>query len=155
MTQSVMGVRQALYAACVGLYPETDALISYGDPGNYQPDAIVALGQTRTVVSTPTMAPVRTTEQTVETDVVISIYVHGGVDAQLPAEQRMQDYTDRLRNYFRTKPNDELGGACRTSRVTAQTFDQDVSWEEVDGMDPVAAGRTAIGTITITSFVRT
>ena len=72
MSTSAPAVKAALVAACEVLFP-APALVSYGRPGTYQPDEIVAVMGQRTVNTRGAMSPARQREETVETVVVFSV----------------------------------------------------------------------------------
>lgn len=155
MAQSVIGVRTALYAACQTLFAADDVLVSYGDPGNYQPDVLVAVMQSRGGITSPVMTPRRPREKALETDVQISVYQAGGEEAQIAADTRAWALADQLEAFFQTDPNEKLGGACRWCFVTNVQHDPSIAWEDAgDGLPPVPAGRVADIVCTTTAFVR-
>lgn len=155
MTQSVIGVRTQLYAVCQSLFTDPSVLVSYGDPGEYQPGVLIAVMQSRGGISSPVMTPRRPREKQLETDVMISVYVAGGPEAQVLADTSAWSYADQLEAYFQIDPNQTLSGACRWCFVTNIQHDPSIAWEPVDGgPEVVAAGRVAEITCTTTAFVR-
>jgi hypothetical protein len=124
MAQSVTAVWQNVYAVCQSLFP-VPTLVSFGDPGAYQPDVIVAVMGGRIPVGRPTAAPTRPRDKTCEVNVIISVYVPGSDGAsQTSAWTIAQTMSDQLEGYFRTSPNETLSGACREAWVseTAPSF---------------------------------
>ena len=156
MTQSVTGTRAALFAVCQTLYTGQNTLVSWGPPGEFQPDLIVAVMGARVPITRPTMGTGRSREQSCEITVVFSQYVHGGPEASQPAETAAWAAADQLEAYFRTKPNEELGGACRDAWVSAKDIaDPEIAWEPTgDGTSSAAVGRVATVTVTVTAAVR-
>lgn len=126
MTQSMKGARDALYVACQGLYAAvmdssgSPTLVSYGKPGNYQPQNIVAVMDCRRPkIERPTMGPARSRRVDAEIDVIFSIFVPGTEVAQPTASDACDDMTTQLEAYFRTSPNERLGGACFDAYVSS------------------------------------
>jgi hypothetical protein len=117
MAQSVTAVWTNLYAVCQSLFPPP-VLVSFGDPGAYQPDVIVAVMGGQIPVARPTMGTNRSREKTVTMDVIISVFVAGGDPSQTSAWTTAQAMSDLLEAYFRTSPNETLSGACREAWVT-------------------------------------
>lgn len=163
MAQSIAGVLTNLHAACVALYATTlgsdgqPVLVSPGQPGQYQPHAILAVGmELRLPITRPTMGTGRSREQTAEIDVVASVYVAGGDEAQSTANAAALALQAQLETYLRTSPNETLSGACRDSYVSNARLEPAVAWQQLDGPNstPVAAGRVATNTITVTALIR-
>jgi hypothetical protein len=159
MAQSITGTWDALYAATQNLFPASannSTLVSPGDPGDYQPDIIIAVMGIRAPVTQPTMGTNRSRDERIEIDVVVSAYVHGGPEAQQPANQAAWAASDTIVAYFRTSPNEKLGGACYNSFVSNRVLTPAIAWEHVDGFDdPVPSGRTADVAVTVTAWIRT
>lgn len=157
MTQSAKAARDALYVVCQSLYAAvTDSsgaptLVAYGKPGSYQPQNIVAVTDTRRpTIERPTMGPARSRRARVEIDVIISIFVPGTEVAQQVASDQCDDMATQLETYFRTSPNETLGGSCFNTYVSA-----------IDGPRPDVAltesgsvsGRIAESTVTVTAQI--
>lgn len=160
MTQSIKGVRAALFAACQTLYGSSrdsvggEVLVSYGFPGSYQPQTIVAVGLTsRQPVTRPTLGTNRSRDKVAQVDVTISVYRAGAAEnVQQAATEDCDDLVLLLEAYFRTSPNEALGGACRDAWVS-----------EIDGpnLDPATqldsgavTGYTAEAVVTVTANIR-
>jgi hypothetical protein len=156
MAQSVSGSWDALFTALQGLFPDTAGwVVSPGDPGNYQPDKIVAMMGVHVPVAQPTAGTNRSRDKRIEITVAISVYVHGGTEAQQPANQAAWAAADLIEAYFRTSPNEKLGGACYNAFVEVGDMTPSVSWERTDGMDvPVAAGRIADIVLIVKAWIR-
>lgn len=124
MSQSIKGARSALYDVAVALYgAQVDTsgrkvLVSYGKPGSYQPDFIVALMNTRQPITRPTMGTNRSREKEAEIDFLFSCYVPGAEVAQQVATEACDDLIELLDAHFRTAPNETLDGACREAWVS-------------------------------------
>jgi hypothetical protein len=152
MSQSIAAARDALFTALVALYAaENDTsgsptLVSYGKPGNYQTQQIIAVMDTRRPVVRPTMGTNRSRRSPAEIDVIYSIFVPGAEVAQQTASDACDHLVGLLETYFRTAPNERLGGACRDAYVM-----------NVDGPQPEivatksggVAGRTATSVVTV------
>lgn len=151
-TQSAPAARAALYTALQGIYAASvdsggsPVLVSYGKPGTYQPDYIVAIIDTRRGVGRPTNGPRRSRRSPVEIDVVFSLFVPGAEVAQQTVSDACDGLISMLENYFRTAPNEALGGACWDAFVS-----------NVDGPKPEViasksggvSGRNAEATVTV------
>jgi hypothetical protein len=126
-------------------------LVSFGDPGSYQPDVIVAVMGGTVPIDRPTMGTGRSREKTVTVNVVISVYVPGG-DAAAPAAWiTAQSMADQLEAYFRTSPNEQLSGACRDAWVSSTT---PTFAKVVDPTSNNVTGATADVAVAITAHVR-
>lgn len=156
MAQSVSGAWDALYAALQGLFPASSGwFVSAGDPGDYQPDMIVAMMGVRCPITQPTLSTNRSRDKRIEIDVVFSVYVAGGTEAQQPANQAAWAAVDALETYLRTSPNEKLGGACYNAFVSAMPLEVDIAWEAIDGVaNLVPAGRTATVDVNVEIWVR-
>ncbi|MGX7679078.1 hypothetical protein ACSMXN_09270 [Jatrophihabitans sp. DSM 45814] len=152
--QSVPGVWDALYSALQTLFP-APAYVSAGDPGEYQPDLIIAMMGITSPTTRPTMGTNRSREEIADLTLVISAYVAGGAEAQAPAIDAAYVAYGQLVAYLRATPNEKLGGSCYDSWVSFGSMVPSTSWEHVEGLaDPVPAGRIADLTCTVTAKVR-
>jgi hypothetical protein len=158
MPQGVSQMRIALYAALQGLFPDAankGTLVTWGEPGNYQPNLIVAMMNTVVPITQPTGSPVRSRDKRTQTHVIVSAYAAGGPEAQPVAEAAAWAAADAIEAYFRVSPNEQLAGACYNAFVEQSDITPSVVWERVDGMpDPVAAGRTADIDVVVTTWIR-
>lgn len=156
MTQSVTGSYDALYNVCVGLYAaQPHTVVSYGDPGNYQADLVVAMMAIRLPITAPTMGTGRSREKTAEIDILFSQFLNGGPEVQATAVQAVFAAADRLEAYFRTKPNEELSGNCRAAWVTdMQLAAPQIAYQPDDNGGHTPIGRIADLTVTVTAAVR-
>lgn len=159
MAQSIKGTVAALYAACQTLYagqtgPDgSPVLVTYGPPGSYQPEAIVAVAMAvREPITQPTASTNRSREKPAEIDVVISVAVNGGDAVAQIAAEKAYDLSEILESYFRTSPNETLGGACRNSLVTRIDFPSlSVIYDPDSG---AAVGRNADLNVVVTAYIR-
>jgi hypothetical protein len=159
MTQSIKGARDGLFTVCQALYAAaTDSnvapvLVTYGPPGAYQANNIVAVGMaTRRPITRPTMGTTRSRNTDAEIEVWISVFVPGAETAQQTATDACEDLIDLLEARFRTSPNETLGDTCREAWVS-----------DVDGPNPAVVtnpetkavtGRTADAIVTVTASIR-
>ena len=148
MGSSAPGVKAALQVVLVGLHPDP-VLVTYGAPGAFQPPEIVALLDQRVTVERPTMSPARPREEIVETDVVFSVFTAGDAEAQQLATERAFEMLGPFIDYFKTKPNETLSGACREAWVTGYVLNEST----VPTKDGIA-GRLSEITATVTSRTR-
>lgn len=159
MSQSVQGARSALYAALKEMFADAKdeggapLYVSYGLPGSYQPDQIVAVMNTRRPVEAATMGTNRSRRSAAEIDVAFSVYVPGGGDpdsayvTQQVASDKCDDLVDVLLNYLRTGTNLTLGGTCREATVTNVNGPIPTP---VTGENNAVTGRAADSIVTVT-----
>jgi hypothetical protein len=164
MTQSIAGTVANLFAACRDqVYVNTTGadgqpvLVSLGDPGQYQPFSIVAVGmEIRTPITRPTAGPTRSRNTEAEIDVTISVYVAGGEEALPVAIASAYSMQAALETFLRTSPNETLSGACRDSTVSGSRLTPVIAYQQADDPTaaPVATGRVAQLTVTVTASIR-
>jgi hypothetical protein len=124
MAQSIAGVLDALYTSIAAIFagsigPDTaPVLVSFGDPGSYQPSAIVAIMDTTTQISRPTLGPNRSREMAAEVSVIISVYAEGDESTQQVSTDAAFALLTLLEQNLRTSPNERLGGASRDAWVS-------------------------------------
>lgn len=120
MGSAFPAVKRALVSTLQGLYTDLtpQPLISYGDPGTYQPNQIVAVMGATTVYERPTMSTARPREEVMVVEVVMSVFAPGTETQQQTATEAAYVLHDRFADYFKTKPNETLGGACREAWVS-------------------------------------
>ena len=159
MPQSIKGSIANLFTACKTLYASTvDAsgapvLVTYGPPGTYQPENIVAVAMAvRQPIMRPTLGTARSREKDAEIDIAVSVFVPGPQAAQQTADEALIDLTDMLESYFRTAPNETLSGACREAWVS--NIVGPTPTEAVDPQSGTVAGRIADATVTVTARIR-
>lgn len=144
MAQGVSQSWTALYTALGTLFPGPGQLVCQGEPGEYQPDLIVAMMALRAPVTQPTAGTTRSRDKRIEINLAISTFVHGGPEAQAPAVQAAWDASDAIETYLRTGNNATLGGACYNAFLDSGDMTPLTAWETVEGFDdPVPAGRIA------------
>lgn len=149
MTQSVVGVYNNLLTVCTTLYP-APVLVTLGDPGNYQPDIIVAIVGGQTPVARPTMGTGRSREKTCAVEVVISVYVPGGDPSQQSALVIAEAMADALEAYLRVAGQETLGGSCREAWVTNNVL----AMSNVVSGDGIQTGTAAEITVTVQASIR-
>jgi hypothetical protein len=161
MVQSLTGVLDGLYAACQVAYIDSTAddgspvAVYMGDPGQYQPQAIVAVtdcgpGQQ---IGRPTLGTSRSRELICETLIMISVYTPGGNEAHKSSLDQVTDLVRRFEDHIRVSPNEKLGGACYDSWVSALAGP--VGSVAYDPAEPtIVTGRTVDATMTVTAKIR-
>jgi hypothetical protein len=148
MPSASPAVLAAVYALLSGtLYEDLtdELLVCYGDPGNYQPDVIISLGALTTISTTPVMTPTRVREEASELTVTWSVFRAGDETQQVVALTLAYLYRDRFADYFKTKPNETLGGTCRNAIVTGDDYEPATAMSPGNGPGdpPVPMGRVA------------
>lgn len=134
MSSSVPGIKAYLFGtAFPALFPDTQ--ITYGMPGSFEGQDVVTVGNARVVNDVPVMSNARRVEEVIELQVLLSCYRPGGPEAQQQATEAVYGLYSTLRDYFRTAPNETLGGNCRESRVTSHDLIED------DDEDDITNGR--------------
>lgn len=158
MTQSVSGTWDAYLAVLQTLFPTTanaSTLVSPGDPGDYQPNLIIAVMGLKGPITQPTLGTNRSRDKRIQIGTIISAYQGGGPEVQQLANQTAWTAADLIEAYFRTSPNERLGGACYNSFVEVTDMTPSISWQRVEDLpDPVPAGRVAEIALTLTAWIR-
>jgi hypothetical protein len=141
-------------AAIVALIASQDSpgtYASYGDPGFYQVNEIVVAGNQKVQITRPTSANTRPREEQVDTDVIFSVFAPGGPDQQQVATERAYALLGTFADYFKTKPNETLSGACREAWVSAYDLVESIS---VHPDTDEVVGRVSEITAIVTSHAR-
>lgn len=162
MTQSIAGVLAGMFASFTTMFegataPDgTPVLVSFGDPGQYQPSAIVAIMDTSTQISRPTMGPQRSREMAADVTVILSVYIEGGPEAQQVSADAAFGLLDQLETYLRTSPNERSGGASRDAWVSKADPVATVAYApSVDPNEPASpTGRVTEITVIVTALIR-
>lgn len=123
---AIASVKAQLVSVLGGLFP-APVLVSYGNPGSYQPDVIVGVHDVRVKITRPTMSTARPREEAAEIDVRFSVYVAMGDTAQQQATETAVGMLTTFSNYFKTRPNETLGGTCREAWVSSYELTEDVA----------------------------
>lgn len=147
---AVPAVQRALREVCADLWPSADA--SLGAPNAASALDLAVVGKGKSEISTPTAGGAkRSLEETVSVTVVLSSYrATDTEEAQDEANQSAWDSYTLLCEYFRTNPNNTLGGVCRDAMVTEGESD-DYRYEDDAGN---VTGRATDITVTVTAQVR-
>lgn len=96
----------------------TDAVVCYGDPGSYVPNTVFSIGDQRFTLTRPVHGTRRSREEEVETEITVTSFFAGGEEAQQLATDEAYGLLFQLDEYFRTAPNETLGGVCRDAWVS-------------------------------------
>lgn len=122
-------VKKALYVACQSLYP-LPIKVSYGHPGQNQPDDIVAVMRVTQANDLSTMGNSRHRDEVLDVTVTVSCW--SGTDDQSIVTERAYSLLGLLEDYLQnTDPN--LGGLCiKAARVVSHELvetedDEDLS----------------------------
>jgi hypothetical protein len=128
LTQATLGLalKKALYAGIKDLFapdPETEHVyVVFGQPANYVPDDIVAVGRITAGQDMATMGTNRSREETLTVDVTVSCFRGGDEDAEIATADRAYDLLRRIEHHVRmTDPT--LGGVVRTCVLTSHESD--------------------------------
>ena len=127
----------------------TGVQILYGPAGSHLDDDVVMVGDVRTSPEVTVMSPTRPYDERIDVTVVISCTRRGPDSAtQQTATEQAFNLLSLFRDYFKTRGNEILGGACRESRVT--------SYDLVESADPevISNGRNAAITVTLSCIAR-
>lgn len=159
MAQSIKSARQGLLAACQSVYASATGLdgapvlVTLGPPGVNAPSAVVVVASgTRQPVDRPTMSPGRSREKAVDFEVLINVWSGGTEAVQQAVIEKVDDLSELLETYFRTSPNETLGGGCRDSWVS--NIDGPNPDLTVDPASGAVSGRQAESTVTVTARIR-
>ena len=87
MSSAAPAVKAALFAGFTTLFAG-EALVTYGQPGPYQPDDIVAIENMRSNNEAEPNSTARTFNEVIEVDFTVSVYRGGGVEVQQTATER-------------------------------------------------------------------
>ena len=157
MAQSIAGVLDALYTSIAAIFAGSvgpDAapvLVSFGDPGQYQPSAIVAIMDTTTQISRPTLGTGRSREMAADVSIIISVYTPGDESAQQVSTDAAFALLTVLEQNLRTSPNERLGGASRDAWVSKA---DPVATVAVDPASNAPTGRVTEIHVIVTTLVR-
>lgn len=161
MPQSLVGVLDGLYAACQTVYASTVAgdgspvFVSLGDPGQYQPLAIVAVMDAAPSqnVTRPTLGTNRSRELAADISVMFSVYTPGGNEAHKTSLDLVATLIRQLEAYFQVSPNERMSDACRDSWVSGISGPTG-SIVYDPNQTTVPTGRVVEATATVTALIR-
>lgn len=140
---AIPGVKAALVSTVLpALFP--DAQVTYGPPGSWLSEVVVAVGNAVVESTQQVMGTRRPRREDAEVEVVLSVFQAGGPEAQQAATEAAFSLLGTLADYFRTQGNETLGGACDNAMITAYALD------ESDDPDVLERGRSAAVTATLT-----
>jgi len=114
----------AVYEAARALWAESDpdVLVSFGHPGQSQPDDIVGLMDIRSQQDPATIGSNRSREEILELDVLVSIYRGGGPEAEIACTARGYELLGALEVLVRSTDT-TLGGVVRECFLIGHTSD--------------------------------
>lgn len=165
MSQSLVGALDGLYALCQSTYAAsvapgdgTPVYVSYGQPGQYEPQSIVAVMDVQgSQVTRPTLGTNRSRELQADMTVMFSVYTPGGNEAHKTSLDAVAVLIRLLEESIRLSPAEKLGGACYDSWVSAvQSIVGTVVYDpdSVAAGAPAPTGRVVEATVTVTAKIR-
>lgn len=104
--------KDALYSAAVQLWADTDVQVTFGHPGQYMADDLVALTRVSTTQEPATLGTNRGRDELIEIDVQISIARGGGPEMEKVASDRAYELLGQLERHVRVTDT-TLGGVVR------------------------------------------
>lgn len=127
MASAVPTVKAYLVATVLpALFPQP-VLVSYGAPGPNQPDVIIGVGNAEVQIERPVAGTTRPREEVFTLTVVFSIFQGGGPEVQQTVTELAFAMLSTFGDYFKTKPNETLGGNCREAWVSSYDLDETVA----------------------------
>ena len=157
MAQSIAGVLDAMLASFTTIFAGSlgpdgaPVLVSFGDPGQYQPSAIVAIMDTTTAISRPTLGTNRSREMAADVSLIISVYTQGDESAQQVSTDAAFALLTILEQNLRTSPNERLGGASRDAWVSKA---DPIATIAIDPANNLPTGRVTEIHVTVTALIR-
>jgi len=146
--------RDTIFAASKGA-DNMPVFVCLGEPGQYAPATIIAIAtDVRMPITRPTAGTGRSREIQADIDIVISALVPGGPEAQQTAIDAALQLQGLLETYFRTSPNETLGGACREAFVSTAQLQSYIGYQQASQGEPYPIGRVAANTVTVTAHIR-
>jgi hypothetical protein len=132
------------------------SVVSMGELDDEQPPNQIRMLGYRDPITRPTLGTGRSREHDVEFDIELAAFAFGGNEAQPLASAAARGMLDLLEAYFRTSPNEKLGGACWDSWVSNADMAYSTEYQTID--DPqapgVPVGRWSVLTVTVTTRIR-
>ena len=116
--------KKAMHQAAVTLWRISDpnVLVSFGHPGIAKPDDIVGFMDIRSNQEPATLGTNRSREETLELDVLFSIYRGGGAEQEVVCSDRAYYLLGQLENFVRTTDT-TVGGTVRHCFLASHTSD--------------------------------
>lgn len=108
MSSAAPAIKAALVAVLAGVV-DADTLVSYGQPGTYQPDDIVAVLDVSSASERDPQTLDRSRTETVNVTVTVSCYRGGGTEVQQTVTERAYALLALVESYVKTT-NPTLGG---------------------------------------------
>jgi hypothetical protein len=152
MPSAVPAVKAYLVKTVLPALFPPPVLASYGAPGIDQPDIIVGVGNAETEIERPAAATSRPREEVTTLTVIFSVFAGGDETVQELVTETAFAMLGTFADYFKTKPNETLGGACREAWVSSYTLDEAVATAPND--TTVITGRVAEITAVLTVKAR-
>jgi len=104
--------KNAFYDAVVQLLDGQRVLVSFGTPGTWEPDEIVAVGRVSESQDQATMGTNRSREEVIELEVVISVARGGGPEMERVCSDRCYEILRLIERHFRMD-DVTVGGTVR------------------------------------------
>jgi len=93
--------KRAFYDSAVGLWPNTEVQVVYGQPGTYLADDVVAVTRVHAEQVPAAMGTNRSREETLTLTVIISVYRGGGEEVEVIASDRAYELLGQLERFVR------------------------------------------------------
>lgn len=98
---------------------DSDVVVSYGLPGQYQPRIVIAVLDQVVRIERPTLGGTsRSRDDNLETEVRVSVYEDGDESVQQVVTEAAWSVADLIAEYLRTRPQETLGQVCREAWVS-------------------------------------
>jgi hypothetical protein len=124
MASAVPAVKAQLVTTVLPTLFPSPVLVSYGPPGAHQPDVIIGVGNAEVEIERPVAATSRPREEVFTLNVVFSVFSGGDETVQQAVTEQAFTMLSAFADYFKTKPNETLGGTCREAWVSSYVLDE-------------------------------
>jgi hypothetical protein len=133
MPSAVPAVKAQLVTTVLPALFPSPVLVSYGPPGINQPDVIIGVGNAEVQIERPVAATSRPREEIVTLNVVFSVFQAGDETVQQAVTELAFSLLGTFADYFKTKPNETLGGTCREAWVSSYDLEETVATDPKAG----------------------
>lgn len=138
-------LKVAFHAAAQSLFPSAQVVL--GNPGTYQSDDVIEFGTVSSQQEPRGMSTNRSREETLEQEVIVSVFRGGGIDAELSVFTAAYDYLNGLAEHVRVTDT-AVGGTVRECFLTSHQYASGSSDQSM------AQGRIGVIVATFTARAR-